>query len=300
MDVSGKKVLVTGISGFTGVHLARRLSERGAVVSGLTNSLQANDPDNTYKASLEKIDELKLVLEKTKPDFIVHLAGLSFAALENLLPYYDVNVLGTQNLLEACLATGLSLQKIVIASSAAVYGDPGDIKVDENCKIAPLNHYGCSKLAMEYIAKTYEDRLPLILTRPFNYTGIGQPDHFLIPKIVKHFKDRAPTIELGNINVVREFSDVRDVVENYIALICQDQCGIVNLCSGRANTFKDIIATLEQLTNHQIEIRINQKFIRDKDIAALVGDPARLQSMTGLTYQYSLRDTLGAMLTDAL
>lgn len=300
MDLSGKHVLITGISGFTGVHLARRLAECGALVSGITNSPHTSDPGNTYTASLEKFDQLKEVLETTRPDYILHLAGLSFAALENLLPYYEVNVLGTQNLLDACLATELSPEKIIIASSAAVYGDPGHINVDEDCKIAPLSHYGCSKLAMEHIVRTYDDRLPIIQTRPFNYTGVGQPDHFLIPKIVKHFRDKSPTIELGNIKVVREFGDVRDVVENYIALLGADQGGIVNMCSGQANTFEDIIATLKDITGHNIDIVINQKFIRAKDIAYLVGDPTRLKSLTGLEYRYSLKDTLASMLSGAI
>jgi len=299
MNLSNKNVLITGISGFTGKHLAHSLTVQGAKVTGITNTLKHKNLYDTHTASLENFQELRDILVRTKPDYIIHLAGLSFAALENLLPYYNVNVLGTQNLLEACLAAKLSPKKIILASSAAVYGNPGHINVDEAEALSPLSHYGCSKLAMEFIAKTYDNRLPITITRPFNYTGVGQPEHFLVPKIVKHFHDKSPIIELGNIKVVREFGDVRDVVENYITLLDQDQCGIVNICSGQANSFESIVSTLEDITGHKIEIQINEKFIREKDIEYLVGNPKKLKNMTRLDYQYSLRDTLTAMVSNA-
>jgi len=226
MSFRSKTILITGARGFTGVHLSAALRKKGATVWGSCNAANASDDPNMLYADLTDYERVLEVLKSVRPDYIIHLAGISFAAHENALPYYKVNVIGTQNILEACVKIGLTPEKIILASSAAVYGDPNADLTTESHRLNPQGHYGCSKLSMEFIAQSYMPKLPIVITRPFNYTGVGQADHFLVPKIVKHFKEAKDTIELGNTDVVREFSDVRDVCSVYIKLLRQAGTGV--------------------------------------------------------------------------
>ena len=146
---------------------------------------------------------------------VVHLAALAFVAEQDPALFYQVNVIGTRNLLEALCNQSTHSECTILASSANVYGNSELEIISESSPTRPANDYAVSKLTMEYLAKTYCDKLPITITLPFNYTGVGQSDRFLIPKIVKHFKKRAPVIELGNLDVAREFSDVRDVALIY-------------------------------------------------------------------------------------
>jgi len=135
--------------------------------------------------------------------------------------------------------------------------------IDETVCPAPVNHYANSKLAMEHMVRTYDDRLPLIITRPFNYTGVGQAEHFLIPKIVAHYRQRQPVIELGNLEVIRDFSDVRFVVEVYRQLLESDIQGeTVNLCSGAGVTLGEIIEKMNEIAGYAIQVRVNPAFVR--------------------------------------
>jgi len=301
MTLENRNVLITGVSGFTGRYLSAALVDMGAVVHGfssapLDGAVTAINGQN-IAGCLTELETLINAVELTSPDFVIHLAGISFANHENALPYYDVNVLGTENLLKACGRRAEKIRKIVIASSAAVYGYPQNDIVSEGDALAPVSHYGVSKLAMEHIARTYSGRLPVTIVRPFNYTGPGQPEYFLIPKIVSHFVERKPIIELGNSNIIREFSDVRDIVRYYCSLLEQDDVGAVNLCTGQSNSFADVIRTLTEITGHEIMIEKNPKFVRKNDLLRLVGSSEKLIFKTKLRPEFTLRDTLVAMLS---
>ena len=298
MNFENQTILLTGATGFTGLHLKKRLLGLGATVVGISNVKSDTSNSDLIYAPLQNKDLVHDAVAKVQPDYVIHLAGISFANHDNALPYYEVNVLGTENLLKACRDIGGNIKKIILASSAAVYGDPKIEFISESQAPAPLSHYGCSKLTMEHIAKLYADSLNIQMTRPFNYTGPGQPAHFLIPKIVAHFKERKPAIELGNTNITREFSDVRDAVENYIALLASPANGIVNLCSGQAHSFIDILETMTAITGHKIEVKTNPEFVRPNDIMRLVGDSTRLVEQTGRKAAFTLRDTLSAMVGD--
>ncbi|MCL5796631.1 MAG: NAD-dependent epimerase/dehydratase family protein [Gammaproteobacteria bacterium] len=127
------------------------------------------------------------------PDAIIHLAAISFVPNSTGEAVYTTNVIGTENLLQAALGCDVRPARVILASSSHVYGqNPNPQETD--CP-SPINHYGISKLAMEHLAHTYSDRLNIVITRPFTYTGVGQPGHYLIPKLVQHFRDRSPTIE---------------------------------------------------------------------------------------------------------
>lgn len=296
MDFHSKKVLITGIDGFTGRPLGQSLGKLGAEVFGLTNNEFAAKSKNIFYAPLQNRDDVADVIKTVKPDYIVHLAGIAFANHKDVLKYYDVNVVGTENLLDACVTANLTPDKIIIASSAAVYGFATDEFVSESSELAPVSHYGVSKLAMEHIAQTYADRLPILITRPFNYVGAEQPVHFLIPKIVDHFKKKSKIIELGNLDIVREFSDFRDVVQTYISLMYNAKPGVVNLCSGKSHSISDVINTLSTISGHKIEINQNPDFMRANDMKRLVGNPKHMNTISKYEYKYSLENTLKNML----
>ncbi len=290
-----KKVLITGIDGFTGLYLASALKQQGLEVIGLTAT---DSPDlGLYKCDLLDKNRLNKIVKEIKPDYVAHLAGIAFVGHGNSEDFYRVNVVGTMNLLESLCQTGLSLSKVLIASSANIYGTPNIEVIDENTLPAPVNHYATSKLAMECMVRTMFSKLPIIITRPFNYTGLGQNEQFLIPKIIGHFKRHEKVIELGNLDVSRDFSDVRDVVGSYVALLMSKaESTAVNICSGRATSIREIITKTERLAGYDIEVRVTPTFVRPNEIAHLSGDNSYLKQLTGMTLNLPIEQTLQWML----
>ncbi|WP_081577160.1 GDP-mannose 4,6-dehydratase, partial [Acidithiobacillus thiooxidans] len=236
---------------------------------------------------------------QVQPTHVVHLAGLAFVGHGDAQAFYAVNLFGTLHLLEALSTLKTPPQRILLASSANVYGTPAVEVIDESICPAPVNHYACSKLAMEHMAHTWLDKLPIVIARPFNYTGVGQDDKFLIPKIVSHFKRRAPFIELGNLDVSRDFSDVRDVVDRYVHLLLEAE-GVAgqtfNVCSGQAHSLREIMALTEQLSGHSLDIRVNPAFVRANEVPRLLGSAARLQQHLGPFSPIPIKQTLRWML----
>lgn len=280
MASPSRRVLITGASGFTGRWLGVRLAQAGYQVYGLTQE-PARSPAE-IQADLCDSPALRAALETARPDYIVHLAAITFVPHGDSAEIYRVNLFGTLNLLDAILTVGLQPRKILIASSANVYGNPAVEIIDETVCPAPVNHYANSKLAMEHMVRTYDDRLPLIITRPFNYTGVGQAEHFLIPKIVAHYRRRQPVIELGNLEVIRDFSDVRFVVEVYRQLLESDIQGeTVNLCSGAGVTLGEIIEKMNEIAGYAIQVRVNPAFVRANEIHRLIGDNRKLRRLIG-------------------
>ena len=274
------KFLITGLDGFTGQHLAAFLTQNGFEVVSLKSDLTDRSAVFSEVASCS-------------PDCVVHLAGISFAAEADADLIYRVNVVGTLNLLDALCQVEKSVQKVVIASSATVYGNvPGSVLSEALCP-KPVNHYGCSKLAMEHMAQNYLGKLPLVITRPFNYTGIGHAEHFLIPKIVKAYRESLKEIELGNLDVSREFNDVRDVCRIYLDLLLSDQSGVtVNICSGRTMSLMHIIALMDQIAGYKMQVKVNPAFVRANEIKDLSGDVSRLNDLVQPEFKYGIEDTL--------
>jgi nucleoside-diphosphate-sugar epimerase len=166
--------------------------------------------------------------------------------------------------------------------------------------VAPANDYGVTKAAAELVAALYKARLPLIIVRPFNYTGRGQAEHFLIPKIVAHARRRDPLIELGSLDVERDFSDVRTVVDAYVRLLETPAAigGTFNICSGRAVSIRQILDIVERLSGHRLEVRVNPAFVRHDELKTLRGSAARLEQLIGALAAQPLEDTLRWMLED--
>lgn len=182
---------------------------------------------------------------------------------------------------------------MLLASSANIYGNTDVGVIDENVVAAPANDYAVSKLAMEYMARLWQDKLPLIFVRPFNYTGVGQQENFLLPKIVGHFRRQASEIELGNLQVWRDFSDVRMVARSYRRLLAAAPLGqTFNVCSGQAYSLGEVLEMMGEIAGYQMSVRVNPAFVRANEVLRLVGDNRRLSAAIGPLEPVPLADTL--------
>ncbi len=289
-----KKFLISGIDSFTGIHLSSYLENSGYDVYG--TSLNKSDKKK-YICDITKKDDIVKVLNQIKPDYLIHLSGISFAAHGNNEDFYKVNTIGTINILDAFLELNLNPEKIILVSSATVYGNQGLEVLDESLCPMPANHYGASKYSMECLVKGYFEKLPIIITRPFNYTGVGQAEQFLIPKIVKHFKEKKDVIELGNLHVEREFNDISLVCEVYKKLLeSQSKSEVVNIASNRGIKLLDVISMMNDMVKHEIKVEVNPSFVRKDEIKSLTGSNAKLFSLIGNIEQKEFKQTLKEML----
>lgn len=276
--------LVTGIEGFTGRHVKAELEANGHTVVGLKSNL--TDAEAVAKEILD-----------LQPEAVIHLAGIAFVAENNANAFYNVNLVGTRNLLDALAKHAPTLSSALITSSANVYGNSTGGVLDESVRPNPSNDYAVSKLAMEYMTRLWSNKLPFCIVRPFNYTGVGQNEKFLIPKIVKHFQNKDPIIELGNLDVWREFGDVRTVATIYRMLV--ENCPIgetFNVCTGQTYSLKDVITLCEKLTGHKIEVKVNPEFVRENEVRELKGDYSKLMKVIKTFPQHTFEETLSWML----
>lgn len=279
-----KKLLITGAEGFTGQHVTRAASDTGYEIYPL-------------HADLTDAQAIATEIAAIAPTHVIHLAAISAVTHADELAIYRVNLFGTLHLLDALANLPKAPEKILLASSANVYGNTDTNPITESICANPISHYAMSKLAMEHMATTYCAKLPIIFTRPFNYTGVGHDERFVIPKIIRHFAHKETNIELGNIDVEREFNDVRTVCDIYLKLLEHGQTGEkYNICSGNPIKLREVLSILEELTEHYPNITINPAFVRKNEIQTLCGSSAKLEATIGKIKHYSLRETLTWML----
>ena len=238
------------------------------------------------------------VIAEVQPDVVVHLAAIAFVAFGDVETMYSTNLIGSRNLLEALSKSGKRPSAVLLASSANVYGNSTAGSLSEDVLPAPANDYAVSKLAMEYMVKLYQNRLPLKIVRPFNYTGVGQADSFLIPKIVSHVRRKAELLELGNLDVARDFSDVRVLVQYYRKILEAPALTgqIVNVCSGVAYTLSEVLDMVRSISDHDFEVRVNPAFVRSSEVKILRGNRDRLLRNVGTVQDIPLADTLKWMI----
>ena len=280
------RILVTGLDGFTGQYVKKALQSAGHEAIALTSNL--TDAQNL-------IDELA----NSRLDAVIHLAAIAFVGHGDINDIYHVNLLGTRNLLQALAQSSSTIQHVLIASSANIYGNSSAGMLNEQISANPANDYALSKYAMELMAGFWCDRLPITLLRPFNYTGVGQNDVFLVPKIVNHFKAKKTVIELGNLEVWREFNDVRFIADCYTKLIALSPATsgqAINICTGNAYSLAEIINLCQKISGHTINVQVNPQFVRKNEVHVLKGDNTLLQQTIGAVAEYDLEQTLTWML----
>ena len=295
------RTLITGAAGFTGHYAAQTLAARGHEVHGIVHHGGTADilgAHRCFEADLVDHSATAKIVAEVRPDYVLHLAGIAFVAHSDVEQIYRSNVTGTRQLLDALAGLKTPPRSIILASSANVYGNAREGALEESLSFAPANDYAVSKVAMEYVASLYATRLPLTVVRPFNYTGRGQSTQYIIPKIVSHARDLSATIELGNVDVARDFSDVRTVVEVYARLLEHPGARgeIFNVCSGRAVSIREVLEIVSQLSGHSFEVRVNDAFVRANDVRVLLGSAAKLEALIGNVPRISLEETIRWML----
>ena len=296
---SASRILVTGADGFTGRHLCALLRAQGNEVVELTE--RAAQSPHEIRAELTDPAQMRHAVASARPERVVHLAAIAFPGHADAGAIYRVNVVGTLNLLQALVDHGAGKRGVLLPSTATVYASDESAALTEDSPLAPASHYAVSKLAMEHMARLFAERLPVVIVRPFNYTGPGQREPYLVPKVVRHFAQRAPVIELGNIDSERDFLDVRTVVDAYARLLETDAAygRTFNLCSGAGSSVRGLIERLEGITGHRIEVRVNPAFVRPNEPRRIVGSRARIEGAIGRLLEVPLTRTLEDMLREA-
>jgi GDP-4-dehydro-6-deoxy-D-mannose reductase len=316
------RALVTGAGGFAGSHLCEFLLAQGAVVCALVmpgdplDNLREVWASNATRSEHLRVREADIADDKslvaavadTRPDRVYHLAAVSSVrqSLEDPAGTFRVNTVGTRNLLEVVRCAGIR-PRILVVSSAEAYGDSSTLgrPLQEGDPLLPVSPYGASKAAAEMVASRYarEFNLEIIRVRPFTHTGPRHSPQFVFPDWARQLAEaeagrRPPHLHVGNLDVQRDISDVRDVVGAYFVALERGEAGSVyNVCSGRAYALRDILQVLTGLSRLQIEVRAEPARLRPQDLPVLVGNPQTFHACTGWKAAIPLRQTLEDLLS---
>ena len=286
LDLVSNRVLIIGIDSFTGVHLSSYLKNSGYSIFGT----------NRKSCDITRKEDIRKTIQEINPNYIIHLAGISFPAHGDNEDFYRVNTIGSINILDILVELNIKPKKIILSSSATIYGNQGVEVLNEYLCPKPTNHYGASKYSMEVLAQNYFNKLNIIITRPFNYTGVGQNKNFLIPKIVNHFREAKRIIELGNLDISREFNDIGFICESYKRILESSvNSETINICSGRGIKLLDVIEIMNNIAKYTITVEMNPNFVRKNDMKSLIGSPKKLFSIIDEVKQKEFRDTLRGM-----
>jgi GDP-4-dehydro-6-deoxy-D-mannose reductase len=302
-----RRVLITGGTGFVGPHLIRFLKSDSkysfstiAVIAAGDSQPRQDTGVDYYELDLRKADEVRSVVRKISPTHIYHLAGISAVDVSWSDPRrtFEVNVLGTSNLFEAAMSLP-SLPRILNVSTSQVYASSNTI-LTEGSPVNPENPYAASKAMAELLRVQYRkcSRGGIITARSFNHTGPGQTPSFVLPSIAKQFAEigaglRPPRLAVGNIEVKRDFTDVRDVVAGYFALLEKGRSNeVYNVCSGSAVRLADVIRKFEALCGIAIQIETDPGRLRSNEVAQILGDATKIRRETGWSPQIPLEKML--------
>ncbi len=306
------RAFVTGADGFAGQWLLRALLEAGDEVAGASraerlplSTLPAADAQRVrwYRVDLRDGAEIAAALADWKPDALFHLAAQAFVpeSVQDPLETFEINVLGTARVLEACRANAPESAVLIVASADA-YGqvDAAQLPVREDTPLRPLNPYAASKAAAETIALQYARSgwLKTIVMRPFNHTGPGQSSAFAVPSFAKQIAgmkvSAAPRVlKAGDLSAKRDLTDVRDVAYAYRLAALRGKAGAVyNVCSGRAVSMQEVVDGLIGIAGFEVRIERDEARMRGADIPVIYGDAKALSDDTGWRCRIPLRQTL--------
>lgn len=279
------QALVTGASGFVGPYLIRHLLDEGyEVVVGAVHGPEKRLPKGCLPVRLDITDKeaLRQAVAETVPDEIYHLAGLTHPASGAVEEFYEVNLGGTLNLLEAVRQEAPG-SRVLLVGSAYAYGRV-DYPVAEADSFKPVNHYGVSKAAADMLGRSCAlQGLRVVNARPFNHSGPGQSPDFLLPTLVEQFAEiragrRDPVIRLGNLDSVRDLSDVRDVVRAYHRILWKGRPGeAYNVGRGQGVSVRELFELVSREAGVEVDLIIEPARVRAADIPYLVADASKVR-----------------------
>jgi len=310
--MTGRTILVTGVSGFVGPHLARALVAEGARAGGL-----GSEPEpplglplaGWHTADLGEAQAVAEALARARPDVIVHLAGQSSAARSFADPdgTFRANATGTANLLAAVRAGAPAARVLVVGSGEAYGPQPEGTRVGEDAPFAPVSPYAASKAEADRIAADAaqgEHGRDVVRVRAFSHTGPGQSPVFVVPGWAQQIAaieagKAEPVLTVGNLEVTRDLSDVRDVVAAYLALLERGTRGAAyNVCRGEGVKLSDVVQRLVALARVPVAVETDLARMRPADVPWLVGDPSRIARDTGWRASVPLERTLADVLEE--
>lgn len=293
------RALITGAHGFVGPYLARHLRTLGDEVWGTDTTETPHRDFRSVRLDVRARDRVSEVLEDVAPDEIYHLAAISRPTHDDVAALYEVNLLGTVHVLEAARDLGC---RVLMVSSSYVYGSCSGA-VHEETPLEPTNPYGASKAAAEMAAiSAAAAGLEVVRVRPFTHTGPGQPAAFFVPTLVEQLaaiRDRRadPELRLGNLDPVRDVSDVRDVVRAYPLLLRWGEPGqVYNVGRGVGVAMREIVRLALDLVHLDVDMVTDPSRLRPLDLPELVADVTRLHATIDWHPEHDLRDTLRDML----
>jgi nucleoside-diphosphate-sugar epimerase len=288
------RALITGIDGFVGRYLEGHLTDIGYEVFGISPP-GASERGNILYGDIADKEFVAESVSTVSPDRIFHLAAISFAAHGNIEEIYEVNVMGTLNLYEALKKVNRDLRLLFISSSTAYGIVPKELQpMREDLPLRPVNHYAVSKASGELMSLIYSGgSVKTVIARPFNHTGVGQSLNFVVPKIVHAFAGKQTSIKLGNVDAYRDFSDVRDIVKAYAALLEKGpDGGVYNVCSGVVHSIRDVIGILRDISGHDVVIEQDYALLRNMDIPYVAGDNSKIGREVGWKPNIDFRETI--------
>lgn len=299
------RIAVTGADGFVGRHLCALLAERGDQVVELSGPRREGHPaprgisvDVTDAAAVEG------ALSGAKPDAIIHLAGFSSVGKSHDAPgaVFAVNAVGTVNVLRSARSA-----RVLVIGSGEMYGPvhPGH-RAAEDHPLRPLSPYAASKVAAEVAALQFHRSYgaDVVCARPFNHLGLGQDPAFVVPAFAAQLTEirrgRAePVVRVGNLEPIRDFSHVRDVVEAYLLLLDRGRPGeVYNVCSGFGQSIRDLLDRMIDLAGVSARVEVDPARVRPVDLPSLVGDPSKLLTL-GWQPRRTAQDALSEVLRAA-
>jgi len=307
-----QRVLITGISGFVGSHLADfLLTKKKLEVFGIDlSTAKVDNLENCFNyiklfsCDLTESISVRKLIKEIKPDKIFHLAGRPFVEDSWSIPQktFVVNVFAELNILNSLVELKLN-PWFQIACSSEEYGlaVKKELPISEKNELRPLSPYAVSKIAQDYLGYQYYKSygLRVVRTRPFNHIGPRQNENFVVSNFAKQIAlieagKQPPIIKVGNLNAIRDFTDVRDIVKAYW-LCASGKCEageVYNLCSGKGYRISKILEILISLSKIKVKIQRDPKRMRPSDVPVWVGDNRKFVKQTGWKLEYSLEETL--------
>ncbi|MCK5377113.1 MAG: GDP-mannose 4,6-dehydratase [Acidobacteria bacterium] len=306
------RILITGVTGFVGPHLAQHLAAIApeAEIWGTVWAAEKTEAPprvHAVEADLTEISTLVEALEAARPEIVFHLAAASSVASSWDRPgrFLEVNAVGTVNLLEAMRSLGMS-PRVVVSSSAEIYGPaPADSPpICESAPLRPVSPYAASKAAQDLLAAQYffGFGLPTVRLRLFHHTGPGRPPQFVASSFARQIARierglEPPRLAVGNLEAVRDFTDVRDVARAYWSAAVEGRPGeAYNVCSGRGVRIAEVLDMLVARAGIELEVVVDPSRLRAADIPHMVGDAELFYETTGWKPEISLERTLGDLL----